>query len=250
MTNAKESAEDRKTRLEADLLEIELEQKRAEAELAQLEIEKKKAELELDTASLERRNRLGKLDHEYQVRKSLVGNELDDTRVYTFDDGVDEVSARTIIAKLDYWAIRDRVAEEKRDILIRFKSPGGSVIDGLDIFDHVMEMRSNGYRIDTMVTGLAASMAGVLLQMGETRYMRANSTLHLHEVATMSFGKASELKDKQAFTDMLQRRICEIYADRTEGKHTAESVQELMERREVYLLPQEALEHGFIDAIV
>lgn len=249
-------AETRKTKLEAQLLEIELVQKQAEGDLRELTLKKQEAELKRSIAEINLSIERGKRREENSqiedahYRRNLLQSEAGSlARVYDFDDHVDELSARNILKVLRGWERDDKVDGEQRDILIRLKSPGGSVIDGFDIFDHIKGMQSRGYTVDTEATGIAASMAGVLLQAGTKRVINRNAFLHLHEVSTMSFGKAAELKDSLDFTKALQDRMCEIYAERSDGVHTPETVLALFERREIYLKANEALEHGFVDEV-
>lgn len=245
---AKESAEDRKLRLEAELLELDLAERKADAALRKAERARSIAEAKQNKAEAEFRLWFAENDHNRMKVEQLASDYRHERREYTFDTEVTGSSVAKLIERLKWWESKDVAEDNKRPILVKLKSPGGSVIDGLDLFDYVLDMRQRGWTIDTMAVGIAASMAGVLLQMGQTRSITKNSTLHLHEVSSIYFGKMSEVADNVDFTKELQRKLCRIYAERS--NLTERKVQNLMDRKEVFLTADEALRHGFVDEIL
>src|SRR5690606_3771683 len=102
-------------------------------------------------------------------------------------------------------------------IAIIFNSGGGTVFDGLDAADCTEEAVEAGHHVTTKVAGMAASMAGALLQYGTVRVVGRNSYLHLHEVAAGSMGKASSLMDTAQRAKALTRQICDKYAERAKA---------------------------------
>ena len=56
-------------------------------------------------------------------------------------------------------------------------------MSGIELYDHIMDLRARGARITTTVMGQAASMGGILAQAGETRRIGPNGYLMIHEVA-------------------------------------------------------------------
>ena len=54
---------------------------------------------------------------------------------------------------------------------IVFSSPGGGIISGFELFDFMQDLRSKGHKITTGSLGYAASMAGILLQAGDVRWI-------------------------------------------------------------------------------
>lgn len=248
--NVNSEAQDLKFRKEAELLDLRIAEAKAEARLRELEYEARKAELEKEKVEAERDLASAIHEHKEWERENYKFRLLQDRRVYTLAQSVNKESAYDLISVLDKWRRYDEVDGEQRDILIRLKSPGGSVFDGFDMFDHIKQMQNDGWVINTLSTGMTASMAGVLLQAGTKRFIHHNAILHLHEVGSMSFGKTSEVKDDYDLMKKLQRRICEIYAQRTDGRLSADAVEELFERKEVHLSATEALAKGFVDTIV
>lgn len=250
-----ETAEERKLRLEAELLELDIKARKAEArvereELAMREAEAKRNKLkaEVDTEYYERLRVRNEVHDARVVREDKLSQAFDDERVHHFTDVVDDLSASVLRRTLVTWENKDVIDGVKRPILLVFNSPGGNIIDGLDIFDTVMSMRNRGWKIDTLATGMAASMAGVLLQMGEVRKINRNATLHMHEAGTFTIGKTSEIKDDMKFTEALERKSAKIYADRS-GK-TVTQILNMWKRKEVFLSAEDAKRHNFVDEIV
>jgi ATP-dependent protease ClpP protease subunit len=62
------------------------------------------------------------------------------------------------------------VQDSARPITITINSPGGSVMDGLALYDKILRLRRKGTPIETRATGLVASMATILLQAGDVRW--------------------------------------------------------------------------------
>lgn len=93
---------------------------------------------------------------------------------------------------------------------IIFNSPGGSIIDGLALYDFILELRANGHYVETIAVGMAASMGGILLQAGHERVVGANAFVLVHEASTGAMGKTSEIEDEVAFVKRLQEKLLDI----------------------------------------
>ena len=101
----------------------------------------------------------------------------DAARIYTFGSAVGAASCHNCMDTLGQW-VREDVDQP---IQIVFNSPGGSVLDGLALYDYIKELQSNGATINTATLGMAASMAGVLLQAGDERVIGKNDYVLIHE---------------------------------------------------------------------
>ena len=128
-------------------------------------------------------------------------------------------------------------------------SPGGSITDGLAIFDQIMRMRRSGTKITTRATGLCASMAAVLLQAGEDRIMDPRAKLLIHEGSTSFQGSLSvgEQDDFRSFSEMLQSDLLDILAERSTLSRRA--IKTKWRRKDWYLGSAEALKLGFVDRV-
>lgn len=229
-----------KTAAEVAKLELEAEKLRQEIAAGDVELEMSRLQLEVEQATA-RADRMFQRKLAAKYRREWRAEQR---REYVFDIGVTGSSVAAAIGMLQEWHETDPTC----DITITFNSPGGSVFDGLRLADFI-EFLGETHHVTTKVSGIAASMAGALLQYGTYRVIGRNSFLHLHEVATGSLGKASDLLDTARLAERLTEKIAAQYAERSGGRHTAESVHDMMRRHEVYLSADEALEHGFVDAI-
>ena len=100
-------------------------------------------------------------------------------------------------------------------ITLRIFSPGGSVIHGLALYDLLRSLSDAGHEVTTEVRGYCGSMASVLFLAGDVRRMGAESLHHQHEPSYVTFGKLADMEDDIEFTNMLFRKIRDIYAART-----------------------------------
>lgn len=132
---------------------------------------------------------------------------LNDTRTIVVQGQVEAGMAGVIIAQLKYLEAKD--PEEPIKMLIN--SPGGSIIDGLAIYD-VMRQVSNP--ITTIGVGMQASMGSVLLAGGDIRMMAPNSQLLVHQGSGGGGeGTPSDLEIGRGFHQTLVDKLTTIYQD-------------------------------------
>jgi ATP-dependent Clp protease protease subunit len=139
--------------------------------------------------------------------------------------------------------------EETQDkpFRIDITSPGGSVFDGLALIDYSRKLRAEGYVINTFGTGLIASMAVPLLQMGETRIVGRNSWLMVHEISDFAIGTVADIEDVAKFNRRLNDNLYDILAERS--TLSRKQIKERATRRDWYFSAEEAVKIGFADAV-
>jgi ATP-dependent Clp endopeptidase proteolytic subunit ClpP len=211
--------------------EIKVDQAKAayyDAQTRKVEIETKQAEIELAFAEDKRRS--------WKVSE-------DATRQMPFNTQVSKASVAEAISYLGQWYRED----PGKPITITFNSPGGSVIDGLALFDFIQQLRAEGAKINTKTIGFAASMAGVLLQAGEERKVGRNAYLMIHEVSTGAIGNVSELEDELALTKRMQDRLLDILAERS--TLSKNQIRRKWKRKDWWLDAEEAVRLGFADTV-
>lgn len=177
--------------------------------------------------------------HEQSMREASEW----ENRIFVFDSAVGASSVQECMRVLGMWVRRDHA----QDITVVFNSPGGSVFDGLALYDFIQQLREAGTRVDTTTLGIAASMGGILLQAGETRRMSRHSYLLIHEVSSGAHGKMSELEDELKFANRLQTRCVDILASRS--KLSASKIKTKWRRKDWWLDAYEALDQGFCDEV-
>lgn len=203
------------------------------------------AKLKAERGALEALARVRGVEADVMEReKDVMDAQPHEARIFTFNDRVSAVSVAQCIHEVGVWTRRD----DARPIEIVFNSPGGSVFEGLALFDFIRTVRSGGTRVDTTAIGMAASMGGVLLQAGEVRTMSSHSYLMIHEVASGSIGKVSEMEDELKLANRLQTRLVEILAERS--SMNASGIRRKWKKTDWWLDAAEAFELGFVDRVV
>jgi len=218
------------------------ETERVRAEIAKLKAETAKTEAEAENAG--NMAIISRLARESAVRETaaLLANN-DYNRVYLFNGPVTEGTVRVAIAKLTEW---HRIFPGE-DIEIVFSSGGGSIVDGMALYDYLQDLRAQGHRITTSTLGIAASMAGILLQAGDVRTMGREAWLMIHEAAFRTEGKIGEIEDTVDWIKKVQERVLLIFAMRS--KMTTEEIRAKWTRRDWWIDSDEALRLGLVDAL-
>lgn len=203
----------------------------ARKELAQAELAEHDAAVARITRDNEERN-----ERECKARDSR-------NHVYQFDGAVSGTTVKPCIATLSVWSRVDPGCP----ITIIFNSPGGSVIDGFALWDFLASLKRQGHHLTTVCRGMAASMAGVLLQAGDKRVIGSESVLLVHEISFGAGGKIGEVEDEVAFAKMLTQRVLKIFAAKT--NLTAKQIDSRWKRKDWWMDSDEALKLGFADEI-
>lgn len=164
-------------------------------------------------------------------------------RIVMLCDPVSSDSAQIVIAELLYL---DSINHE--DITIYINSPGGSVTDGLAIYDTMQFIKSD---VSVVCMGMAASMGAFLLSGGAKgkRFALPNSTIMIHQ-PLISGGLGGQQTDIMIHAKNLERTrdTLETLIAANTGK-TIEEVHAACER-DNYMTAEEALNFGLIDAIL
>jgi len=136
--------------------------------------------------------------------------------------------------------------DPKKDIQLFINSPGGSVYDGLSIYDTMNYIKPD---VSTICVGLAASMGAVLLSSGAKgkRISLPNSRILIHQVLGGAEGQASDIKIQAEEILKLKDSLNKILADNT-GQDLAKIERDT--DRDYYLSAAGAKEYGLIDKVI
>jgi ATP-dependent Clp endopeptidase proteolytic subunit ClpP len=167
----------------------------------------------------------------------------DENHLYRFSGEVSNSSVERCIKKLTEWHRLDR----KCNIEIVFSSPGGSIIDGFELFDFIQHLRGQGHHVTTGTLGMAASMAGILLQAGDTRWVGHQAWVMIHRAAFGMYGKTYEVEDEVKFVKRIEERILDIFTSRS--KLTRNKIKRNWERKDWWISAEEANDLGLIDEV-
>ena len=131
----------------------------------------------------------------------------------------------------------------KKDITLRINSVGGSVFDGLAIYN---TLRSHQGYVTIKIEGLAASISTVIAMAGDNVEMAENGFFMIHNPFGQSAGEAGDMRKTADLLDKIKSEIIEIYQRQT--KLPYDVLSEMMDK-ETWLSSQEAQELGFVNDI-
>ena len=94
---------------------------------------------------------------------------------------------------------------------------------------------------------MAASMAGILLQAGDTRWVGHQAWVMIHRAAFGAFGKTYEVEDEVEFVKRIEERILEIFT--TRSKLTKQKIKRNWDRKDWWISADEALEAHLVDEV-
>ena len=163
-------------------------------------------------------------------------------RIVFLGEPVTAESANRIVAQLLFLEAED----PDKDIYLYINSPGGSVYDGLGIFDTMQHIKPD---VQTVCVGLAASMGAFLLCAGTQgkRSSLTHSRIMIHQPLGGARGQASDIRIQADEILYLKKKLNQELADRT--GQPLERVEEDTDR-DFFMSPAEAVEYGLIDKVI
>ncbi len=163
-------------------------------------------------------------------------------RIIFLGTEINDYTANTLQAQLLYL---DSVDSDK-DISIYINSPGGSVYAGLGIYDTIQFINSE---VSTICTGMAASMAAILLVAGKEgkRHALTHSRVMIHQPMGGVQGQASDIEITARQIQLLKEELYHIIADHSHNPYEkvwADS------DRDYWMTATEAKDYGMVDSIL
>ncbi|MCS6155994.1 ATP-dependent Clp endopeptidase proteolytic subunit ClpP [Lactiplantibacillus plantarum] len=163
-------------------------------------------------------------------------------RIIMLSGPIEDNMANAIIAQLLFLDAQD----SGKDIYLYINSPGGVVTAGLAIYDTMNFIKSD---VQTIVMGMAASMASVLASSGTKgkRFALPNSEILIHQPSGGAQGQQTEIEIVAEEILKTRKKVNQILAD-----NSGQSVEKLNHdtERDNYLSAQEAKDYGLIDDIM
>ena len=176
-------------------------------------------------------------ERSYDIYSRLLND-----RIIFLGDEVNSVTANLVIAQLLHLESQDA----EKDISLYINSPGGEVYSGLAILDTMNFIKPD---VSTICTGMAASMAAVLLAAGAPgkRFALPHSKIMIHQPSGGAQGQQTEI-------EIAAREIKEIRSDLNEilSAATGQPLRRVKQdtERDNYMRAAEALEYGLIDRVM
>ena len=163
-------------------------------------------------------------------------------RIIFLGVAIDDYVANVVQAQLLFLESTD----PKRDVQIFVNSPGGSIIDGMGIYDTMQYINPD---VATICTGLAASMGAVLLTAGTKgkRTCLPHSRVMIHQPLGGMQGQVSDMEISYKLVKTLQKELYDIYVE-----HTGQPYDKIEKDcdRDNWLTAEDAKAYGLIDEIL
>ncbi len=179
--------------------------------------------------------------HEWERAYDIYSRLLED-RIIFVGQPIDHNIANLVIAQLLFLEKQD----PKKDITIYINSPGGVISSGLAIYDTMQLVKPD---VSTVVVGMAASMAAVLLAAGAKgkRYALPNSEVMIHQPLWWVEGQATDILIHAEHIAKLKKKLNNILS-----KHTGQSLKKIEKdvERDYFMSAEEALKYGIVDKII
>lgn len=181
-------------------------------------------------------------ERQLNVAQMDVFSRLMMDRIIFLGTDVNDYSANVVQAQLLYLDS----ADPGKDVTLYLNSPGGSVYAGLGIYDTMQYINSD---VATVCTGMAASMAAVLLVAGEKgkRFALPHSRVMIHQPMGGAQGQASDIEITAREIQKLKKELYNIIA--THSGQPFDKVERDSDR-DYWMTAQEAKDYGMIDSVL
>ena len=163
-------------------------------------------------------------------------------RIVMLSEEVNATTASLIVAQLLYLEAQD----PDKDIQFYINSPGGSVTDGMAIYDTMQYIKCD---VSTICIGMAASMGAFLLSAGTKgkRLALPNAEIMIHQPSGGTRGQASDIKIQAEWMLRTREKLNRILA-----ANTGKSIEQIAvdTERDNFMSAEEALSYGLIDKVI
>ena len=163
-------------------------------------------------------------------------------RIVMLSEEVNSTTASLIVAQLLYLEAQD----PDKDIQFYINSPGGSVTDGMAIYDTMQYIKCD---VSTICIGMAASMGAFLLSSGTKgkRLALPNAEIMIHQPSGGTRGQASDIKIQAEWMLRTREKLNRILAG-----NTGKSIEQIAidTERDNFMPAEEAVKYGLIDKVI
>ena len=175
-------------------------------------------------------------------RSMDIYSRLLNDRIIVLSDEVNSTTASLVVAQLLFLEGQDK----DKDISLYINSPGGSVTDGMAIYDTMQYIKCD---VSTICIGLAASMGAFLLAGGTKgkRYALPNAEVMIHQPSGGAKGQATEIQIAAENILKTKKKLNEILAANTGKPYDVVAADT---ERDYYMSAEEAKAYGLIDDVI
>ena len=163
-------------------------------------------------------------------------------RIIFLGEEVNDTTASLIVAQLLFLEAQD----PDKDIQFYINSPGGSVTDGMAIYDTMQYIKCD---VSTICVGMAASMGAFLLSAGTKgkRYALPNAEIMIHQPSAGTQGQVTDMAIHLKRLETIKERMNRIMAENC-GKSIEQVTADC--ERDNFMTAEQALEYGLIDKVI
>lgn len=151
------------------------------------------------------------------------------------------ITAKSISKELDA-----AIAAKEKEVTVRINSPGGSVFEGIAIYNSIA---NSALEVTTIVDGIAYSMGAIIALAGNKIQMAKNATMMIHNVSGGFYGNANDLRGALEMMEKLDNSLAISISDKT-GLSVDEVKAKWLDFVDHTLSADEALKDKLIDAVV
>jgi len=171
-----------------------------------------------------------------------IYSRLLEERIIFLGDEVNQATANVIVAQMLHLANED----PKRDIQLYINSPGGSVSDGLAIYDTMQYITPD---VQTIGIGLQASMGAFLLSSGAKgkRFLLSNSRVMIHQPSSGTQGMVTDQEISLKEAVRIKELLAEIMS-KNSGQKLAKIKTDM--ERDYWMTADEATAYGLVDKVI
>lgn len=151
--------------------------------------------------------------------------------------------------EIGFWGVNAKDFRAKLkgagDVVLKINSPGGSVFDGIAIYNDLRDHKGN---VRVEITGIAASIASIIAMAGDEIAIAENGMMMIHNAWTVAIGNAAELEKQAEVLSKIDGSLALTYASR-KGAPGIRAVKQMM-ADETWMTGKEAKENGFATEIL
>jgi len=179
----------------------------------------------------------GRVERAYDIYSRLLKD-----RIIFLGEDVNPHTANLVVAQMLFLEVED----PKKDVIFYINSPGGSVYDGMAIYDTMKYIKCD---VQTVGIGLQASMGAFLLSSGVKgkRFLLPHAKVMIHQPSSGTRGKVSDMEIDLMESLRIKKQLNEILAKNT-GQKLAKIEKDV--DRDYWMSAQEAVEYGLADKVI
>lgn len=185
-----------------------------------------------------------------------VPNDVRSNRIFARSVGtkfastsLDSVTEIEIYDEIGFWGVNAKDFRAKLkgagDVVLKINSPGGSVFDGIGIYNDLKAHKGN---VRVEITGIAASIASIIAMAGNEIAIAENAMMMIHNAWTVAIGNAEELQAQADVLSKIDGQLALTYAAQ-KGTPGIRAIKQMM-ADETWMTGKEAKESGFATEIL